>query len=146
VDLALTRPVDRRSGIRELAEQGRSSLTLALRTGMTADVINVSPGGALVETSARLAPGTKLSLRPFSTRTGIVFQAAVIHCQVWSLGLASGLRFRAGLCFDPGSDYPPGQPLPGREKVLPTRPGRRQGLWADRARITRRHRGGPQVV
>jgi len=135
------RHADRRSGDAEL-----SALTLALRTGTTVDVIDMSAGGALVESSARLEPGTNLAIRAFSTRTGVVNRATVIHCRVWSLDIRSGIRFRAGLRFETCSGYPSKRPPRVCGNGLPSPSRYQPALWASRGFFSLDHRAGAQIV
>jgi hypothetical protein len=146
MDLTMNRNMDRRHADRRSAGAGLSSLTLALRTGTTLEVIDMSAGGALVETSARLEPGTNLAIRALSTRTGVVHRATVIHCRVWSLDRRSGIRFRAGLRFATSSGYPSKESPRVCGNALPKHSRDQPALWAARGKINREPHAGAQIV
>lgn len=143
--LTMNRSTERRRAERRPAEAGLSALTLALRTGATVKVIDMSADGALVETSARLEPGTNLAIRAFSTRTGVVHRATVIHCRVWSLDSRSGIRFQAGLRFETCNSYTSKQPPRVYGNALPNHSKYQPGLWAARGTFNRDYRVGTQV-
>jgi len=146
MDLAMNRNRDRRGADRQPADASLGVPTLALRTGATVDLIDISAGGALVETSARLEPGTNLTIRPFSTRTGVAHRAIVIHCRVWKLGNRSGIRFRAGLCFETCSHFPLKQPARVSGNKLPSHARCQPLPWPAGGKINRERRDGAQVV
>jgi len=146
MDVTMNRHTDRRHADRRSAGAGLSSLTLALRTGTTLDVIDMSAGGALVETSARLEPGTNLAIRALSTRTGVVHRATVIHCRVWSLDSRSGIRFRAGLRFATCSGYPSKESPRVCGNALPKHSRDQPALWAAHGKINREPHAGAQIV
>jgi hypothetical protein len=146
VGVTMNRHTDRRRSDRRPADSQLGRLTMALRTGTRVDVIDLSADGALVEASVRLEPGTNLAIRAFSTRTGVVHRATVIHCRVWSVEIGSGIRFRAGFRFEPCSGYPPNQPTRAYGNALPNHPRYQPVSWATRGRFSREHRAGAQVV
>lgn len=130
----VSRDVDRRRAERRRAEAIAPRLTLALRAGPTVEVVDLSSIGALVETAARLEPGTKVAIRSHldGARVGVASLARVVHCRVWSIERLGGIRFRAGLQFDAGSDYTTGERSPTPGKVLPRQSGYGQGALASR--------------
>ncbi len=70
-----------------------------VRAGSAAEVINVCPRGALVETTHRLLPGTVLDLRIDGPHRGAAVRAQVIHCEVFAI-VNGSLRYRGGVLFD----------------------------------------------
>jgi hypothetical protein len=61
--------------------------------------VNVSGGGALVETSARLLPGTAIVLHVVSDDRTIALPARVTRCYVCAIDKAAGVRYRGALAF-----------------------------------------------
>jgi hypothetical protein len=72
-----------------------------LRPGRGIRVVDVSRGGALVETDRPLRPGSPVHLRldPLH-RTAIVTTAVVLRCAVWTLVPEAGVVYRGALRFD----------------------------------------------
>ncbi len=143
--LTVTRNMERRRADRRPADAGVTTLTLALRTGTTVNIIDLSADGALVESSVRLEPGTKLAIRAFSAWEGVVHRAAVIHSRVWSLDRRSGIRFRAGLQFETGSGYTSNLAQRACGNPVPNHSGYQLGMWAARTKVGREGRAGTQV-
>lgn len=91
---------DRRAHVRHRPLQLDRPLLARLKPGPLLTVIDVSAGGALIQTPARLNPGAHVLLeflRPGTTRT-IVVRSRVIRSQVASL--EGCLRYRGGCSFD----------------------------------------------
>jgi hypothetical protein len=146
MELAMNRNWERRGADRQPPDTGVGALTLTLRTGATVEVIDISAGGALVETSVRLEPGTNLAIRAFATRTGVVRRAVVIHCRVWSLYIRSGIRFRAGLRFELCSCFPVKGLTHVSGNKVPTHSRCQPEPWGAAGRNNRDRRDGAQVA
>lgn len=71
-----------------------------LRPGLDADVIDLSRGGALVETHRRLLPGTRVVLQLLGREVGLVVPATVLRCYVTAVIRDRGVRYRGALVFD----------------------------------------------
>lgn len=78
---------------------GPLEMVCRIRPGVVARVVNLSPGGALVEVRCRLVPGAtvEVHLGPTGGRA-IVTHAAVARCAVAHLR-ADGVLYHGGLCF-----------------------------------------------
>jgi hypothetical protein len=92
-------PGERRTGRRW---PGRNCAWLAaarLRHGFDVRVLNIGPGGALVEGTARLLPGATVELQLMGADWSWTTCARVLRCRVSGL-LDRGVRYRAALQFD----------------------------------------------
>lgn len=92
-----------------------------LRTGHEISLVNVSGGGALVETSARLLPGTAIVLHVVADAGTMAVRARVTRCSVCAIDKTAGVRYRGALAFADGpqaarpledSGYPLPLPFP----------------------------------
>jgi hypothetical protein len=61
--------------------------------------VNVSGGGALLETTARLLPGSLVDLHLTSSREKVVMRARVLRCAVVRLQ-AGDVWYRGAVSFD----------------------------------------------
>ena len=78
-----------------------------LRHGLELRVLNLGPGGALVEAPARLLPGSRVELHLTAPGWGWCAGARVLRCQVAALLPEHGVRYRAALQFERPME-PPG--------------------------------------
>jgi hypothetical protein len=98
--------MDRRTGHRRLPSGSDDPSRLALRTGLFAEVIDLSDAGASVETLARLAPGSQIAVRRVDAKAQGSIAALVVYCRVSRLAIDGSLHYRAGLSFlDAGISY-----------------------------------------
>jgi PilZ domain len=90
--------VERRGAARRRAAHLGFATPAVLRPGVTVAVIELSAGGALVESAAPVRPGacTELGLDAFDGRRYAV-PARVVRCWVSALG---PLRYRCAVRFD----------------------------------------------
>jgi hypothetical protein len=70
-----------------------------LRHGYDVRIIDVAPGGAAVEGSARLLPGATVELQLAGPGWSWMTSARVLRCRVSAL-LDQGVRYRAALQFE----------------------------------------------
>jgi hypothetical protein len=145
MECAMTKQAERREADERPADPELGRLTLTLHAGASLEIIDLSAEGALVETAARLEPGTHLSIRSTSTQDRIADRATVIHCCVCSLDRRTGIRFRAGLQFETGSNYPAEKHPTRGENVLPKQGRPQEAMWARRAPFRRARCTGTQV-
>jgi hypothetical protein len=79
-------------------------------------LIDVSAGGALIESAHRLLPGTKIELHLETHDHRTIVRARVLRCAVVVVH-ASGISYRGAVCFDRGLAWlvePPAEySLPG---------------------------------
>jgi hypothetical protein len=94
---------DRRAGERYPAAACDWLAAVRLRFGDDMTVINVSRGGLLVETGARLLPNAGIDLQATIQGDTRVVQGRVLRSQVCAI-LESGIRYRAAVAFGPRLD------------------------------------------
>ena len=123
--------IDRRRSPRSGSGQ-HGIISARVRPGHFVAVIDVSAGGASIEISRRLLPGSAVDLQISTTRQGTTLRGRVLRCAVVGLHSAS-VSYRAAIAFDsqwPGflesdvSEYhiPTGEPRPTTaERVVSTR-------------------------
>lgn len=75
-----------------------------LRTGHEVALVNVSGVGALVETSARLLPGSAIVLHVVADDRTIAVRATVTRCHVCAIVKDAGVRYRCALAFAEPAD------------------------------------------
>ncbi len=78
-----------------------------LRTGHEISLVNVSGGGALVETSARLLPGTAIVLHVLTDHQTVAVRARVTRCYVCAIDKTAGVRYRGALAFSENAHSAP---------------------------------------
>jgi hypothetical protein len=90
---------DRRAFAR-LARDGDHRIgTVRVRPGHHAKMMNVSPGGALIETCRGLSPGRTVDLQIETEQHRTVVRGRVLRCAVIQL-LASHVTYRSAIAFD----------------------------------------------
>jgi PilZ domain len=120
----------------------RDSVRVTLRPGCTVHIVDVSPGGALVQGERPLRPGSRVHMHVVSRARTFAVAARVLRCAVWALHPMDGVTYRGALQFEnrcelfwepgtrPGAQVPgaaatdpsgTGQPLPAMEKLLGAR-------------------------
>ncbi len=99
---------ERRRHARVSAEQA-SWRTLRLRTGDVLSVVDLAPGGALVEASRRLFPGTMVVFQVSTPEGTLTRRAMIARCAVHALRGESGVRYRAALSFGDDQERWPDQ-------------------------------------
>ena len=73
-----------------------------LRPGQEVVLVNVSPGGALVESLTRMSPGTRTELQLFGT-SRCSMRGRVERCRVSGI---EPLRYEGAIVFDSSLDFP----------------------------------------
>jgi hypothetical protein len=71
-------------------------------------LINISRGGALIETKERMSPGNRVSLRIVTAETAYLLKGRIIRSSVYTIGKA--LTYQCSMVFD--EDFailPPGE-------------------------------------
>jgi hypothetical protein len=117
-------PRDRRAHHRAPRRECRRLTVARLRPGRDVDVVNLSSGGALVETGYQLLPGTGvvLSLAVDGARCSV--HGRVLRCHVFALHPERGVFYRAAVGFDACLVLPGLVPFPGGKQVPePVGPG-----------------------
>jgi hypothetical protein len=102
---------ERRRSARRQPESHESLGRVRLRTGRELAVIDIAPGGVLVEGTTRLLPNTHLDLHVV-TRTGrVLVRCRVLRAVVCHLE-ADVVRYRVALSFDRMVDTAAGYAVP----------------------------------
>jgi hypothetical protein len=76
---------------------------IRMRTGPELTVIDVSPGGALVEGRVRLLPGARVDVHFMTRRGRLLVRSRVVRAYVSTLG-SGGVTYCGGLLFDQAID------------------------------------------
>ena len=90
---------DRRQARRRTPVAEESLRRVKLRIGPELTVMNVASGGALVEGTARLAPGARLDVHVVPRSGRVLVRATVVRAWV-SQVRSDSVTYRAGLRFD----------------------------------------------
>ena len=93
---------ERRVAQRVTPEQTRWHPLALLRPGQEVILVNVSPGGALVESPTRLAPGARTELQLFG-RSKCSVRGRLERCRVARL---EPLRYEGAIVFEASLDWP----------------------------------------
>jgi len=123
VDQPLT---DRRIDAR-VSPAGATRATL--RPGCVVLLVDVSPGGALVQARRPLRPGARAHLQFVTSAQTFGIAAHVLRCAVWSLDPRDGALYRGALKFDQRCDVfrvettPQGSAVPGPDPSGDTHEG-----------------------
>ena len=102
----IRRHADRRL-YRRLATAEHRIIFARVRPGHPATVIDVSEGGALIETSKGLHPGTAVDLQFGTVQQQSAVRGRVLRCQVTTLR-SDAVSYRAAIGFE--------YPIPTRER------------------------------
>ena len=96
----LIAPVDRRRAPRVRPEHTPWGEAALLRPGQDVTVLNVSRGGALVESASRMLPGVRAELQLIGVRRCMA-RGRIDRCHVTCL---TPLRYRGAIVFDDAID------------------------------------------
>jgi hypothetical protein len=111
--------VDRRTDRRWTRVEDHGVLSTRVGEGQPARLVDVSAGGALVDTPARLLPGSAIDVRLATHRHRICVRGEVVRCTVARL---TPVVYRGAVRFDRrlrlfGDGSGPEQDLPDREGI-----------------------------
>jgi len=90
-------PPNRRKHVRVAGKDVSPPHHLRLRTGYHVRILDLSRGGACVETDARLAPGSPLQVVVTWGETVLPAESTVVSAQVVRIHPTLGARYRIGL-------------------------------------------------
>ena len=102
MERAVADDADRRRGRRHEGRQDHGIVSMQVRPGHRAMLINIGAGGALIETGRRLLPGASVDLlleRPHyrASVRGRVLRCAVVRVQAASVCYRGAIRFDRSL-------------------------------------------------
>ena len=133
--------VDRRADTRIALPAG--SVRATLRPGCEVRVVNVGPGGALVQGERPLRPGARVHVQVVTSARAFTLTARVLRCAVWTLHPVDGVTYRGALQFDDRCEpfWERGAHVGARlpETGLPDGAGRGQRLPAPQATAPSKH-------
>jgi hypothetical protein len=87
---------DRRQSPRLRPERTPWQPAALLRPGKDVNIIDLSGGGALVESACRMSPGTRTELQLFGPRKRSI-RGLIVRCRVTAL---SPVRYQGAIVFD----------------------------------------------
>ena len=90
---------DRRSDLRYGWPPGDISHA-TLRPGYVVHLIDLSAGGALVQTRRALRPGARVHFNLVLRERSFGLSARVLRCVVWTLDWSEGISYRGALQFE----------------------------------------------
>ena len=76
------------------------SVRVTLRPGCTVQIVDVSPGGALVQGERPLRPGSRVHIHVAGHARTFAVAARVLRCAVWALHPTDGVTYRGALQFE----------------------------------------------
>ena len=95
---------DRRSDPR--FEWASAEITRAtLRPGCSVHIVDVSAGGALLQSGRPLRPGARVHFQIVTTIRAFSLAATVLRCEVWLLDSLQGITYRGALQFEQRCDF-----------------------------------------
>jgi PilZ domain-containing protein len=97
---------DRRRSARWVPGPTDALSRIRLRAGRELAVVNVSAGGALVEGTTRLLPGTHVEVHVTGAQGRVLVRARVVRCAVWTV-TADVVTYRGALAFSAPVDLVP---------------------------------------
>jgi hypothetical protein len=124
IALAQAPPVDveRRRTRRHTAVQSHGVVGARVRPGHDAELIDVSRGGVLIETTCRLLPGAPVDLQLSTLDARAIVRGRVLRCSVAQL-CADRIRYRGAIVFSTALPWfaheADGYPLPVPERRAP---------------------------
>jgi hypothetical protein len=89
--------IDRRADARVALS---ASVRVTLRPGCSVRIIDVSPGGALVQGERPLRPGARVHMHVVTNARTLALTVRVLRCAVWTLHPQDGVIYRGALQFD----------------------------------------------
>lgn len=90
---------ERRSTRRRRQVEEHGIISARVRPGSEAALIDVSAGGALIETFHRMLPGSAIELQLAAGERRVAVRGRVVRCTVACLR-ASGIWYRGAIAFD----------------------------------------------
>ncbi len=92
--------MERRQARRADTRRGHWMASARVWPGRDVAVLNVSPGGALIEGETRLIPGRRIELHLASPEGRLLVAARVLRAYVSCLAPDGGIRYRGALAFE----------------------------------------------
>jgi hypothetical protein len=96
---AMTETSERRRSRRHARPEEHRIVSARIRPGHDVSVVDVSAGGALVESERRLLPGSAVELHLRSVYRSEIVRGRIIRCAVARLG-GNAICYRGAIAFD----------------------------------------------
>ncbi len=97
--------IERRHAARLTAADGAAVPPVRIRPGHAASIVDISAGGALVESERGLSPGTHVELQLIIAAQRCSVRGRVLRCAVAEVH-AAGVRYRSAIAFDQQVPWP----------------------------------------
>ena len=94
-----TRAIDRRRTLRRTRTEDHGIVAARVRPGHPLSLVDLSGGGALVETARRLLPGTSVDVYLEAQHRRATLRARVLRCAIVRFD-ATSVCYRAAVAFD----------------------------------------------
>jgi hypothetical protein len=91
--------IERRRTSRHAVAEEHGVVRVRVRPGHEASLLNLSSGGAVIDTAHRLLPGAPVELQLETPHRRIGARGRIVRCEVVSVA-ADRLLYRAAICFD----------------------------------------------
>jgi len=133
--------IDRRADTR--VALSAAIMRATLRPGCSVRIVDLSPGGALVQGERPLRPGARVHMHVVTSARTFTLTARVLRCAVWTLHPRDGVTYRGALQFEDRcelfgeADTPHGTKVPGAPMTETT--GRGHGIPAAEETVAARH-------
>ena len=91
--------MERRAAVRRTPDASETLASMRLRTGRELAVVDIGDGGALVEGTARLLPGTHVEVHVVTRDGRTLIRGRITRAWVFAV-TAESLRYRAAVAFE----------------------------------------------
>jgi len=118
----MTAARERRRSARHAPAAAEPGARVRLRGGREVAVLDLSPGGALVEGETRLLPGTHVDVHVMTPSGRVLVRSRVVRAFVSDVS-SERVVYRSALAFDRHVDVGGGYPVPGVPPQIEAPPG-----------------------
>ena len=101
----MDRAISERRAHERADEAWTGTAKATLRPGHPIAIVNISRGGALVEGTRPMRPGTRVMLQITTSAKAFGLSALVLRCGIQSLSRDDGVVYRGALTFDERHDW-----------------------------------------
>ncbi len=98
-------PVSERRAFERADGPWTQQAKVTLRPGHPAFIVNISRGGALVDSTRQMRPGTRVMVQIVTRRGALGLSALVLRCGVRAVSSNDGVLYRGALRFDERRDW-----------------------------------------
>ena len=87
------------------SEEWTRKAKASLRPGCPVSIVNISRGGALIEATQPMRPGTRVLLQIVTSTSTFGLSALIVRCGVRALSVEEGVIYHGALRFDERHDW-----------------------------------------